>query len=168
MPGTHRSGGKNRKPTEMKVLEGTFRGDRHGNEPVVETKWPEAPAHLSERERELWEQLKPLCQSWVAPSDWLTIHGVVSLADRILRIQEAQRATDDSGNPIAFKYTTDGDGNANAEPKENPLYGMELKTWRELRAFIGLLGLSPVDRTRMPSSDAGKPANPLDKFIKRA
>ena len=159
--------GMKRKPTAMKVVQGTFRADRHGTEAVIPAKWPDAPAHLNARERELWASLRPHCETWVAASDWPALNGVVSLIDRVLRVQSAQRATDASAGPLAFKFTPSADGEPNIEAKENPLYTLELKVWRELRAYIGLVGLSPADRTRVqkPGGEE-KPANPLDRFIK--
>jgi hypothetical protein len=160
--------GRKPKPTEMKVIQGTFRGDRHGNEAQPAQKgWPEAPGHLSERERQLWDGLRAHCEPWAAKSDWLAFNGVVSLADRVLRVQDAMRATEGAGNPLAFKYTPSADGDPNLEPKENPLYLLELKCWRELRAFIGLTGLSPVDRARMRVDGEEKPANPLNRFLSK-
>ena len=171
MPGTSRSGGRNKKPTAVKLLTGTFRGDRHGKEVTVPAVWPMAPAHLTARERDLWSGLEAHCALWVAPSDWLAINGVVSLMDRILRNQDAQRETDTAGGPLAFKHIIEeanGKSIEIVEAKENPLITQEVKLWRELRAYIGLVGLSPVDRARVQKS--GEPAavaNPLDRFLKR-
>jgi hypothetical protein len=168
--GRRNHAGKPPKPTDMKVLQGTFRDDRHGAEVHVPAKWPPPPAHLSERERALWNSLEGSCQTWVAESDWPALNGAVALMDRILRIQDAQRdaETPTAGNPLAFKYSTDGDGNVTAEPKENPLFTMELKFWTGLRGYIAILGLSPADRARMKPTEAEKPAaNPLDRFVKR-
>lgn len=166
--GSRAHAGRKRKPTEMKVVQGTFRGDRHGEETTIPAGWPEAPEHLNERELELWKLLEARCAPWVAPSDWLALNGVVSLMDRLLSIQAAMRATDDAGKPIAFKFTPSADGEANLEPKENPLFGMELKYWTGLRGYIAITGLSPADRTKVKGGGTEQePANPLDKFINR-
>lgn len=130
-------------------------------------RWPEPPAHLSARELDLWQRLGRECGPWVAASDWLTVNAVVSLMDRVLLIQAAQRATKDASHPLTIMFTPSADGEPNAEPAANPLYGMELKFWTALRGYIALLGLSPADRARMPQSGAVDAANPLDKFIQR-
>lgn len=168
--GARNHAGRKRKPTDMKVVQGTFRGDRHGAEAVVAAVWPDPPAHLGERERVLWDGLKAHCRGWVAPSDVFALNGAVSLMDRLLRIQEAQRDPEapGAGSPLAFKYSTDGDGNVNAEPKDNPLFSMELKFWTGLRGYIAILGLSPADRAKVQRpGEEEKPANPLDRFVKR-
>ena len=144
MAGNQRSGGRNRKPTVMKMIEGTFRKGRHSAEVHIASTWPAAPAHLNDRERRLWADLEQHCKAWVAPSDWITINGVVSLVDRLLNIQAALAASD-VGTP--------------------ELLGMELRTWRELRAFIGLMGLSPVDRSRMVVTTPATPAGALSRFL---
>jgi hypothetical protein len=176
--GSRSRAGRRRKPTDMKVIQGTFRGDRHGSEAQPAAKgWPDPPTHLSARERDLWASLREHCESWAAKSDWLAFNGVVSLTDRLLRNQEAQRETDTSGHPLTFKHVikhaVDEKGRPTeleiVTPEENPLITQEMKLWRELRAFIGLTGLSPADRARMKVADSDTPpANPLDRFIKKA
>jgi len=77
----------------------------------------------------------------------------MSLADRLPRNQEAQRETDTAGHPLTFKrvikHTVDGKGQAVeveiVSPEENPLISQEMKLWRELRAFIGLTGITGIE-----------------------
>lgn len=167
--------GRKRKPTVMKVVQGTFREDRHGDEATVPTRWPRRPAHLTARERQLWHGLKRYCAMWVAPSDWPALNGVVSLLDRVLRNQEAQRETETSGHPLVFRHVIKHTETVQGEraeleivtAEENPLITQEVKLWRELRAYIGLVGLSPVDRARVQRHEPEAPENPLEKFINR-
>ena len=79
----------------------------------------------------------------------------VSIYDRILRNQQAQRATPDAGNPLSYKFTPSADGEPNMEPKENPLITQEIKLWGRLMSILGTLGLTPADRAKMttPKSD---------------
>ncbi len=81
----------------------------------------------------------------MAPSDWITINGVVSLIDRLLTIQAAL---------------------ATADVGAGKLMAMEIRIWRELRAFVGLMGLSPVDRSRMAGTTPTKPTGALSRFLK--
>ena len=169
MAGNGRSGRKP-KPTDLKLLQGTFQASRHGHEaqPVAKG-FPEPPWPLSEREQGLWLALKRHCEPWSAHSDGFAFAGVVTLLDRILRVHEAMQGSEGAAKPLAYKFSHDADGNQNVEPKENPLYGLELKVWRELRAYIGLTGLSPVDRARVHGRARDQePVNPLDRFIKKA
>lgn len=160
--------GRPRKPRAMKVLQGSFREDRHGAEPDVPTKFPAPPASLNARQRQLWADLGATCGQWSAESDVLAFQGVVSLMDRVLTIQEAMQATDESGKPLIVTYTPSADGEPNAEPAANPLYSMELKTWTVLKGYIAITGLSPVDRAKVKTARQTPAANPLDRFIKKA
>jgi hypothetical protein len=146
--GGRRSGaGRKRKPTELRVLEGTFRKDRHAGAPQVVEGFPEAPGCLNEAERALWETFpKP---AWIGQTDVVAVHAAVSIYERILRNQKAQQATAKAGNPLAEKHTIDGDGNRAVEAKENPLITQELKLWGRLMSILGTLGLTPADRAKM-------------------
>src|SRR6187551_2883528 len=160
--GSRSHSGRKRKPTDMKLVQGTFRPTRHRDETVIAAKWPEPPAHLNPRERELWDGLKEHCSTWMAPSDWMALNGTVSIMDRVLRVQEAMRETETSGNPTSFKFTPSADGEPNMEPKENHLFTLELKLLTALRGYLAIVGLSPADwaRIQRPSGEA-KPVNPL-------
>jgi hypothetical protein len=148
MAGKRGRSGRRRESTELKLVRGTFRADRHADEAQpAATGWPDPPAHLSARERVLWDALRTHCEPWAAKSDWLAFNGVVSLVDRLLRVQEALGENVDTQAAIK-------------------LQGMEMRIWRELRAFIGLTGLSPVDRARVRVTPKERPTNPLDRYIK--
>jgi hypothetical protein len=143
----NRNSGRRRKPKELKVLEGGFRKDRHGHEPSVVGGFPAAPEGLSQGERGLWDAFpKP---AWIGETDGIAVHSAVSIYDRILRNQRAQQATPEAGNPLAFKYSHDADGNQNVEPKENPLITQEIKLWDSLMRKLETLGLTPSARSKM-------------------
>lgn len=166
--------GRPPKATEQKVLQGTWRQDRHGAEPTVAAKWPAVPAHLNERERELWAGLEAHCAAWTAPSDWIAVNGLVSLMDIVLRLQAMQRAV----LAVTPEAATDPEAKQRAENVaiafatamlDGSLEAREIKAWRELRMYIAILGLSPVDRARVGgSSKPEAPAvDPMAKFLKR-
>ncbi len=162
--------GGRRKPTEMKVLQGTFRADRHGAEVKVAAVFPDPPAGLSTRELGTWNELRNLCGAWTAPSDKLAIHGVVALYDRLARNHDAQRENDGkAGSPLAFSVKVDSDGTPTLEPKENPLLSQEVKLWRELRAYIAICGLSAVDRAKVAPAGSGDDTKPstLARLLKK-
>jgi hypothetical protein len=151
--GRRTNAGRKRKPTELKVLEGTFRKDRHAGAPGVVTGFPEAPGCLTDAEQKLWAWFpKP---AWIGQTDVVAVHAAVSVYERILRNQAAQQRTESAGNPLAYKFTPSADGEPNMEPKENPLITQELKLWGRLMSILGTLGLTPSDRAKMqaPKSD---------------
>lgn len=159
----------------MKVIQGTFRDDRHGAEAQAAVEFPTAPKHLSTRERSYWKQMQELCGAWTAKSDIFAINGVVSIFERILNNQTAQRQSAEAGHPLAFSYTVTANGEGDnekdvqVEAKENPLITQEIKLWRELRAYMAITGLSPVDRAKVRPGGEEKPMKPtaLQDLIKR-
>ena len=172
MPGNHRSGAR-RKPTAVKLLEGTFRADRHVDEPQLPAKWPEPPPNLSDIELTFWKRFQREASLWVSEPDWPAVYGIVAVLGKIESCRAAQRETPTSGHPLAFKhYVEEKNGKTIevVEAKENPLISQEIKLWRELRSYIGILGLSPVDRAHVKArQEPAAPKNPLEKFLaKRA
>lgn len=146
MAGNKRSG-RRPKPTELKVLEGTFRKDRHGDAPGVIGGFPQAPDWLSEDEKLLWDGFPRV--AWIGQSDQIPVHGAVAIYARIRSNQMKQRETPEAGAPLCFKYSYDSDGNQNVEPKENPLISSEIKLWHAMLRFLAVLGLTPADRAKM-------------------
>lgn len=131
----------------MRVLEGTFRKDRHGDQPQVSGGFPKAPRCLNRAERKLWKTFPRV--PWIIESDQLAVQAAVSIYERILRNQQAQAATEEAGKPLSIKISYDGDGNERIEPKENPLITQELKLWTRLVSVLGILGLTPTDRAKV-------------------
>lgn len=147
--GGARSGaGRKKKPSELKLLEGTWRRDRDGEKPTGSApadglvEFPPPPKHLTAGQRELWDDLKRHCGGWVKPGDWLAVNGVVSIFERLRQVQHAFE-----------RDRTKKDGTTLEE-----VVNVEVKLWRELRGYLAILGLSPADRAKVASSKA--PAAP--------
>lgn len=165
-------------------MHGTFRQDRHGKEiQAGEAKFPTPPKFLvlSKRERRIWRFVGRHCRAWSALSDWPVVWGLVRMIERLIRCQDAQRETDDAGHPLAFKHTirhvprlTGGRDRVDdveqieiVEARSNPLVLQEIKLFEKLRPFISMLGLSPVDRARMPKLEDPQKTDPLDALTRR-
>lgn len=115
----NKNSGRKRKPTELKVLEGSFRRDRHGNAPLVSGKFPEAPVHLLEAERQLWETFpKP---AWIVESDVAAVDGAVSIYAALIACRQMEQRSVDA----------------------------EVKLWGRLMTYLSALGLTPADRSKM-------------------
>jgi phage terminase small subunit len=148
--GARARSGPTRKPTEVKLLEGTFAKYRDAQRPVLDASaFPQPPAYLNARQLELWRELEQHCGVWIGTSDRLALLGAVSVYDLIRRNFEAQAATPDASAMLTSKVFMDDSGGGTVEAKENPLINQQLKLWRELRGFIAILGLSPADRARV-------------------
>ena len=151
--GARAGSGRKRKSASLRVLEGTFRPERDAvasPEPVGT--FPDPPDYLNERQRDLWLELGQHCGHWVRASDKLALLGAVSVYDLIRRNFEAQTASPEASAMLSAKLFMDEHGGGSAEPKESPLINQQIKLWRELRGWIGILGLSPADRARVNPS----------------
>jgi hypothetical protein len=162
--------GPAKKPTEAKILEGTFRKHRDAGRPVLDVSaFPTAPPYLTAHQRELWAQLEQHCGAWIGTSDTLAVLGVVSIYDLLRRNFEAQAATPEAAAMLSAKVFMDDTGGGTAEPKENPLIGQQIKLWRELRGFLAILGLSPADRARVQVKEtSGKTVSKWAGVLKNA
>lgn len=172
----------------MKVIQGTFRSDRHGKEPAGKSTGGAFPAppkifHLSGREKQIWAFVGKHFAAWTQKTDVFTIWRLVRLVERLIRNHEAQVETDTSGHPLAFKHTLrniprPGGRTGDTEPmeqieiveaKSNPLIDQELRLSKEIRPFLAAMGGSPVDRARMPNlADQEKPVDPIAALQKRS
>jgi hypothetical protein len=164
--------GRKPKPTDLKVLQGTFRTDRHGGEVQVPAKWPDPPVFIpmTDRQRVIWQGLKD-GDTWHAETDWPSVWGLVKAIDGVIANHEAQLETETASHPLAFKHILQEQNGKSVEivtAEENPLRTGELKFLDRLYKFIALNGRSPADRARMPKPGEVKPENPLDRFIKKA
>lgn len=167
--GNHRSG-RPRKPTALKVLQGTFEPGRHKQEVQIPCVWPDPPdwLPLTDRQRQVWDGLKD-GDIWHAETDWPSVWGLVKAIDGLIVNHKAQMETETSAHPLAFKHILqekDGKSVEIVTAEENPLKTNELKFLDRLYKYITLNGRSPVDRAKMPHPGEVTPTNPLDKFIK--
>lgn len=177
--------GRPRKPTDLKIIQGTFREDRHGDEiarPVgkgQENRWPRPPKWLSDRERKHWRELKRHCEAWTEPSDWPAVLGIVALFEMLLRSREDEEAVN-GRSVMTNKVITALPGpkgqhvatQTRVEVKESPFRVQQVRIFKELRAYAALQGLSAVDRARMRTNtsgdDAKKPESTISSLIKRS
>lgn len=142
-----RSGGRNRKPTALHIVDGTHRPDRHGDRDAARTEAKLArespplrpPPGLSRLARDEWKRLEPE----------LRASGVTTARDRAVlaaycmawsRLRESERDVVKHG-----RLVPDGDGKLVRNPA--------LTTWNQamgqLRMYAAELGLSPSSRARV-------------------
>jgi hypothetical protein len=161
--GTRVGAGRKRKPTELRVLEGTFDKKIHGVAPPVQGGYPDPPAELTEEERALWETFpKP---AWIGQTDAKAVHGAVATYAAILRNHKAQQATPEASHPLSYKYTVNAAGVEVVEAKENPLITQEIKLWGRLMSILGTLGLTPADRAKMTAPKASAVENKWEGIL---
>jgi hypothetical protein len=121
--GKRTGSGRKRKPVELRVIEGTFRPETHGQAPVVTGPFPTPPETLSESEQQLWATFPRA--PWIQETDRLAVNGAVSVYAQILQVQRIARE------------------------KGVPAVDAEVKLWGRLMTYLSALGLTPADRSKM-------------------
>ncbi len=135
------------KPTRLKILQGNP-GKRRLNQrepnPEMLSELPEPPAHLSLDAQKEWQRAGAV----------LLHGGILSKAD--LPAFEVYCAL--YGRWIGVERQLRGTGllirTPNGFPVPNPLLGIASKLIREMRIFMGELGVTPASRSRVTRSES--------------
>jgi P27 family predicted phage terminase small subunit len=144
-----------KKPTALKILQGTDRADRRNkNEPKPPVSAPNPPEHLSEYAKEEWDNITKILLPLgllteldkAALSGYCQAYGRWRLAEEQLN-KESLVIETQSGNVI-----------------QNPLVGIANKAMEHMRKFICIFGLSPADRSRVSVEKPKKEENRFAKF----
>jgi P27 family predicted phage terminase small subunit len=111
----------------------------------------DAPAQLGPAGRAVWELVTDQC-AWLAESDRPTLVMVCEKFDR----RQDFMARLESSEPVL--YTDKGYAYA------NPLVGMLSTLEQEIAKLLGVLGLTPADRTRLGVAEVKKQSN-LERLL---
>lgn len=156
MPGTKgRSGGRNKKPTGLHIIQGTFQPSRHGGVDVeAPGGLPAVPEGLTGAALGEWHRVveRLQAQGTVSRVDDLVLEHYCRMAADAGRLQ-----ADANALPRTWfdKTSVDGAGVEHVEPKLHPVFA-QLKGYRmALRMYLTELGLTPASRTRVKPSSAG-------------
>ncbi len=158
--------GPPKKPTELKLIEGTYRSDRVSkNEPKPILRIPKAPKHLSAVANKEWlrlsEELASLgllsnidraalaayCEAY---ADWVTAS---------IKIEEF-KARDEYGAGMIIKTQA---GNI----IENPFFSIKKRSMELMHKFLVEFGMTPASRTRIEIMEREKQNNddPARKYF---
>lgn len=147
-------GGHNRKPTALKVIQGTTRPDRVSeNEPapVVLTSAPNPPAHLDRFGKQAWRDLAPALQRLGLLTE-VDLIGLALVCDAYSQWRRASKVL----------YTMD--------PLDERYRSVAVSVERarnDLRLAGNEFGLSPASRSRLSVAPAeGREESVLDKLWK--
>lgn len=147
------SGGHNRKPTALKLVQGTYRADRATpNEPTPDVEAPSCPTWLHPEAKREWRRIIPELEAL----------GLIAKIDRAALAAycqayaewwEMERAIAEHGR---VQVTESG------YVAQRPEVAMRNKALDTMRAFLREFGLTPVSRTRVsvpekPKTDKGNP-----------
>jgi P27 family predicted phage terminase small subunit len=132
MTGTLRSGGRNRKSGNLRILEGSW--PRTERKPLPGDP-PDMPPWLGPKEQEVWSRLVPNLQSLRRADGEL-------LARLCQASSAATRAWAQLGGAVT---ATTADGN----PKTHPAWGVWRDSVNLVYRLSAVFGLSPADRERL-------------------
>jgi P27 family predicted phage terminase small subunit len=150
-----------RRPTALKVLEGTYRPDRSRREPRPPAGIPEAPAWLGEQARETWAELAPVLESMrvLTSADRLAL---ALASDAVAEYQAARAVVAKEG--ATYRTITEG---GSVLFRQRPEVAVAQDAWRRGLRALTEFGLTPASRGRIdvgPGDAAGGP-DPVDEFF---
>ncbi len=149
-------GGHNRKPTRLKITEGTLRRDRMKNEPKSKFAIPTCPTWLPAGAKQEWRRLVRELKA-VKLLARIDRDALADLALCVLRLREAEESISEKGLTIVSDK---------GELKRNPMLITAREYRQALRAWSERFGLSPADRGRLevPNSEP-KMYDPAEEYF---
>lgn len=159
------SGGKNKKPTALKKVQGNA-GHRPLNrkEPKPVPGEPSMPDDLPKKAQLQWKRLVPILQGMKvltsADGDALAALCVVRV-----RWRQAEDLIDRTGQLIK-ETITKPDGTVIVRVKKNPAVTVSSDALRHMRALLSDFGLNPAARSGVHAEGSNdKPQDPLDDLL---
>jgi P27 family predicted phage terminase small subunit len=142
-----------RKPTKLKLIEGTFRKDRHQeNEPDPVIEIPPCPQHLTGEAKVEWERITPELEL-VGLVSHLDVAALSTYCTAYAFVQATEKLCfDEEGKPKLFYRDSD---NAIAE---NPHFGAWKRSVEILHRYATEFGMTPVSRSRINVSVPNVPS----------
>jgi P27 family predicted phage terminase small subunit len=149
-----RTGGQNKKPAALHVLQGTWRKHRHGrrSSPEPPAGVPEPPGALSGESKAEWDRMIVR----------LTAAGTLSSVDAPLLWNYCQLWADGCPLQADANQLTQTWYSAGSEPKLHPVFAA-LKQYRlALRVYLVEFGLTPLARNRVTAHPAATRTPAMD------
>ncbi len=155
--------GRRKKPTNIKVLHGTFRKDRNVTSEIQARpvkKIPPAPSWLDEAGRKEWKRVAKELHSM----GLLTILDFTALEAYCVaysRWQHAEKEIDING--FSYEYT-------NREGvqmmRKNPAVGIATESMKQMRMWLAEFGMTPSSRSKV-SANPQNIEDPMEAFLNR-
>ncbi|GAB4277836.1 MAG: hypothetical protein Kow0029_20720 [Candidatus Rifleibacteriota bacterium] len=148
-----------KKPTNLKILQGTYRkGRANKNEPKPEICIPEPPGFLTDRALEEWHRIAPILEEMgllskvdsMALAAYCAAVARLWLAEEQLKI-EGLTVTNERGRRI-----------------KNPLVDVVNSAAKQISMFASQFGMSPSTRGNVQAEKPDDDYNPLSKFKKKS
>jgi P27 family predicted phage terminase small subunit len=148
-------GGHNKKPTQAKIIQGTFRKDRApAKEPKPEkvSNVPKPPAYLSKYAKKVWKDL----------AEELVEKGILTVVD-LPALEACCEETGKKGKRTLARYMK------GRNSQTMPEYTAMNKAWATFKSFLTEFGLTPASRTKLEIAEPkGKGEDPMEKLWNEA
>jgi P27 family predicted phage terminase small subunit len=152
-----------KKPTNLKLLQGTYRGDRAAlNEarPVIEI--PDIPPHLCDEAKAEWARLAPelMRLGLLSRIDRGALAAYCEhYADWVEATRLCATGINPDGSKMDRKVIKTKDGNF----IENPYFSIKKRSAELMYRFLIEFGMTPASRTKIEASPlpTDKPSNPF-------
>jgi P27 family predicted phage terminase small subunit len=148
-------GGHNRKPTRLKLLQGTARPDRERNEPKPLPLAPPCPKWLPREAKREWRRLVPQLEKLGLVSR-LDRDALADLCLTVTRLREAEAKVEELGVLIPS-----GTG-----WKKNPAVTAAAEYRKALARWAERFGLTPGDRGRLDLPQVENEEDEFEKFLR--
>lgn len=152
-------GGRPRKPSHLKMVDGTHRKDREADNPPDPVGLPGKPEFADELASKKWDALFPV----------LDRMGILSEADgeALARLCEWHAVYERACSALAsygadLTFTTE-----NGYEAQRAEFGIMAKAWDKLGGLYTRFGLDPSSRSGVSKVDRGRSRNPLEKYVGR-
>lgn len=158
--------GRKRKPDALKQLAGTAQPCRmNPDAPAASDGLPEAPAWLSERAADIFDELTAIVDRMrIASADDTAMLAI--LASRLEEIEVCTVAIEDLGRVYSSETTTsrgDGETVVKAMVRARPEVAMRNEAMRHAQSLLSEFGLSPAARSKV-SAITPQDENPFSEF----
>lgn len=166
-------GGHNKKPTQAKIIQGTFRKDRAPKkepEPKPISLIPRPPSHLSKYAKKAWKALaEELVEKGILTViDTLALqvcceaYGQYRLAYEAV-FRPIDRKTGKRGKRTFAEYMK------GENSQTTPEYAAMNKAWATFKSYLAEFGLTPASRTKLEIVEPkGKGEDPMEKLWNEA
>jgi len=145
-----------KKPTNLKIIQGTFRKDRATpNEPKPNINIPSPPDHLSKEALIEWDRITPILYNLGLLSD-LDMVALAAYCQAYGRWTQAEMELKGSGIIIKTQ---------NGNVIQNPLVGIANQAMIQTHKFLVEFGLTPASRSKVSANKQDdKKADPWGAF----
>ena len=145
-----------KKPTNLKIIQGTFRKDRATpNEPKPNINIPSPPDHLSKEALIEWDRITPILYNLGLLSD-LDMVALAAYCQAYGRWTQAEMELKGSGIIIKTQ---------NGNVIQNPLVGIANQAMLQTHKFLVEFGLTPASRSKVSANKQDdKKADPWGAF----